>query len=38
MNIIRGELNTFLLDKNTYPIRKQNRLYHILEILNNIYR
>ena len=38
MDIIRGELNTFLLDKNVYSIRKQNRPYHILGVPNDIYR
>ena len=38
MNIIRSELNTFLLDKNVYSIRKQNRFYYILGVSNDIYR
>ena len=38
MNIIRGELNTFLLDKNAYSICKQDKPYHVLGVLNDIYR
>ena len=38
MDIIRGELNTFLLDKNAYPIRKQDRPYHVPGVPNDIYR
>ena len=38
MDIIYGELNTFLLDKNVYSIYKQDRPYHVPGVPNDIYR